>query len=195
MRTCGSWNCSKCSTFNPTLIHRVVAEADQTNEVRMKNLRKGLRYYSCLRLQNSLYNEVLANSFNRGYLLVLVIGFTVTAYCTVQLSDTLDIVSYSIFPGIAGFAMMILVIITGITGRIHDKSWAMISSEYYKFLNFSAQPLTVLETKVRRIIALQLLSNPSLKVWIGNLYFMKISTKLTLLALLINSTVYFLLTT
>jgi len=108
--------------------------------------------------------------------------------------DTLDTISYAVFPGLAGFAVVIIIIVTGITGRIHDKSWTMISVDYIRLINSSGLPATQSERIERRVIALRLLAYPSLKVWIGNLYFLKISTKLTLLALMVNSTVYFLLT-
>jgi len=160
----------------------------------MKKLNTGLRYYQSLRLQNNLFNEVFAKTFNQTYMMVLVVGFTIAAYCSIRLATTMDLVSYIMFPGISRFIVVIIVIITGITGRIHDKSWAMISGNYNLLLNISGQPSAALGRKVCLLISLRLLSNTSLKVWLGDMYFMKTSTKLTLLAFLVNSTVYFLLT-
>jgi len=161
----------------------------------MKNLKTGLTYYKCLQLQNNLFNEVFANNFNQGYIFLLIICFTTASYCAVRLHNTLDFFIYILFPIMPVFLGVIITIIGGITGKVHDRSWAMLNVDYNMLLNLSYQNQTERYKKMRHIMMLRLLSSPSLKVWIGNLYFMKIRTKLTLLAHLINSTVYFLLST
>jgi len=84
-------------------------------------------------------------------------------------------------------------VVTAITGRLYEKSTTMVDFDYNKLLHFSGQHQTERERRICQIIARRLLSCKSLKVWIGGLYYMKISTALTMLSIIVNLAVYVLL--
>jgi len=97
------------------------------------------------------------------------------------------------FPLFAGLTLSVIMAVTVITGRIYDKSKTMLSKDYKRYINISVREQTPEERKISSILAHRLLCSPSLKVWIGGLYFMKISTALTMLSVIVNLVVYVLL--
>jgi len=171
-----------------------VTHAYEATDTRILKLQTSLKYYQCLRLQNTLFNEIFSNTFIRGFLFILMVGITAVAFCAIRLSKSLDVATYSMFPCMAVLGMVLLLIPVFIMGHVHVKSWELITFGYKKLLNFSGQPYSQIDKKTKTLITCRILQSPPLKIWIGNLYFMKMKTTLTILALLVNSTVNFLLT-
>ena len=160
----------------------------KSNDKHLGTLEQSLKLYQCLSLQNLLHNSVFANVFNLGYIMVLSLSFMILAVCAVRLSSLLDPSIYITFP--LSFFMCFSQVndISTLLSQIYEKSVQLLSVTFLKSVNMEQVGL-----RPGKIVLMRIKSSIPLKFWIGKLYFIKQSTKLTLLAFLINSTVYLLL--
>jgi len=148
-----------------------------------------LKIYNCLYLQTSMYNEVFCHLFNRPYLLILILGFNVTAFCTVRESTTLELAIYILFPFSALILIFLIVILSNIMASVHDKSQLAI---YSLQIIVSKNPIGDKRTQIG--MRMRIRAMLPLSLGIGDLFCMKRTTKLALMSFLINGTLYLLMT-
>jgi len=152
------------------------------------------KIYQILLLQTRLLNQVFSNILNQGYLLLLIIAFNTTSYCTVKLSSLSDVgLLYIVFPFTAGVSAFLISVLFATMAGPYDKSTEVMQSGLFILIN-AKQGQTMVEITNLRIMRMKVKAFEPLKLWVGHLYFVKRNTKLTILSLLINSTLYSLLT-
>ena len=118
----------------------------------------------------------------------LSISFIILAVCAVRLSSVLDPTIYIMIPFLFVMVFSQVNDVSALFSRTYEKSVQLLNVTFLKLVNMEQAGL-----RPGKIVLMKIKSSIPLKFWIGNLYFIKESTKLTLLAFLINSTVYLLL--
>jgi len=152
-------------------------------------LSSNLKLFRCRYIQTLLYNHIFSRHFNRPYLLCLVLGFNVTAYCTVRESASFDLAVYVVFPFCTAVIGFLLIVLSNIMASVYHKSVDALGSMFP-----NTYPQDAHQRKLHRLAIMELRALRPSQLWIGSLYFMKKSTKLALIGFLINSTLYLLLT-
>ncbi len=166
----------------------------QPCSVTIKKFDESLCLYKLLILQTHLHNKVFSSIFNRGYVLLINACSGLMGYVTVRLVNMLDLPTYSMFPICWILATFELIAVSATVSDIYEKSCQKLASCFGSQINSQSDGARAGHNKTRKVGNMEIQACTPLKHWIGNLYFVKKSSKLTLMSLVINTTLYLLLT-
>ena len=145
-----------------------------------------LNLYRSLTIQSSFYNNVFAECFLSVYLFLAICFFAFSAFCSIRLYHVLEPSIYILFPLATLLTVFQMVLIISIISKKFEKSVNILTVAFSKVVAFEFNSSPSQTRGMKKNVNAQIASLTVLKTWIGDLYYMKRSTKLIYVGFSIN---------
>ena len=152
-----------------------------------------IRLYRYLVLQRNLHNSVYSKLYLPGYLVVEITCIAITAYCSIRLYHTIELSYFVMFPMVTVIITIEVLVVTTVLAQQYETSANLVKQTMFQMLltESTSGKSTFNMTKIREK---EIAACYPLRSWIGDMYFMKKSTKLVFLGFMLNFIIFMLLT-
>ena len=143
-------------------------------------------------LQNNLYNSLYSRLYLTGYFVVEITFIGVAAYCSIRLYHAIEWSSFFMFPMVTVIIISQVLVVTTVLAQLYDTSAKLVKQTMFQMLvtdKNSGKSVSFMTQKYEKEIA----ACHPLRSWIGDMYFMKRSTKLVFLRFMLDFIIFMLI--
>ena len=160
---------------------------------RKMKLESAIRLYKYLMLQKNLHNIVYSGFYLQGFLIIETAIIAVAAFCSIRLYHSIELSYFIMFPMLTVIVIIEVLVFTTVLAQLYETSAELVKKTMFQMLLTETSVWESTST-VKQLREKEIAACYPLRSWIGDMYFMKRSTKLVFLGFLLDFIIYMLLT-